>query len=415
MARKRVVVTGMGVVSCLGNDPDTLYQRLLEKHSGVTAMTDPAYAPISSRIGGQVLDFDPGELIEKKQARRADRFIAFALWAGKKAILSAGLPLVPGAVDPTRAGVIIGSGVGGMATFFDNAKAFIEKGPGRVSPFLIPFILTDMASALLAEAVGFMGPNYSISTACATSNYAIIAAARHIREGDVDLMVCGGTEAPLAPIGMAGFSAMKALSQRNDEPQRASRPFDKARDGFVMAEGSGILVLEEMESALRRGAPILAEYRGGGMSCDAYHMTEPRPDGSGVALCIERALADAGVRPEQVSYINAHATSTPLGDLSEVRALEKIFQQPRSITINATKSMMGHSLGAAGGIEAIATIQAIRTGYVHPTINLEDPEDIAFDLPTEKKRLDIECAISNSFGFGGHNATVVFSPFSKDV
>ena len=302
-----------------------------------------------------------------------------------------------------------------MATFFDNAKAFIEKGPGRVSPFLIPFILTDMASALLAEAVGFMGPNYSISTACATSNYAIIAAARHIREGDVDLMVCGGTEAPLAPIGMAGFSAMKALSQRNDEPQRASRPFDKARDGFVMAEGSGILVLEEMESALRRGAPILAEYRGGGMSCDAYHMTEPRPDGSGVALCIERALADAGVRPEQVSYINAHATSTPLGDLSEVRALEKIFQQPRSITMNATKSMMGHSLGAAGGIEAIATIQAIRTGYVHPTINLEDPEDIAFDLPTEKKRLDIECAISNSFGFGGHNATVVFSPFSKDV
>ena len=409
MAKKRVVVTGMGVVSCLGNDPDILYQRLLQKESGVIAMTDPAYETIPSRIAGRVLDFDPGELIEKKQARRMDRFILFALYAGKKAILSAGLPLTPGTVDPTRAGVIIGSGVGGMSTFFDNAKIFLEKGPRRVSPFLIPFILTNMASAFLAEDLGFMGPNYSISTACATSNYAIIAAARHIIEGDADLMVCGGAEASLAPIGMAGFSAMKALSERNDEPQRASRPFDKARDGFVMAEGSGVLVLEEMQSALRRGVPILAEYRGGGMSCDAYHMTEPRPDGSGVALCIERALANAGVRPEQISYINAHATSTQLGDMSEVRALEKIFRQPRSITMNATKSMIGHSLGAAGGIEAIATIQAIRTGYVHPTINLDDPEDISFDLPREKKRLDIDCALSNSFGFGGENASVIFS------
>ena len=411
MTRRRIVVTGMGVVSCLGNDPDVLYQRLLRGESGVTAMTDPGYQMLPSRIAGHVLDFDPGDLIEKKQARRVDRFIAYALWAGKKAALSAGLPLTPGGVDPTRAGVIIGSGVGGMATFFDNVKTFLEKGPCRVSPFLIPFILADMASALLAQDLGFMGPNYSISTACATSNYAIIAAARHIRNGEVDLMICGGTEAPLAPIGMAGFSAMKALSERNDEPQRASRPFDKARDGFVIAEGSGVLVLEELESALRRGAPILAEFLGGAMSCDAYHMTEPRPDGSGVALCIDRSLADAGVKPEQVSYINAHATSTQLGDLSEIRALEKIFRAPQTIALNATKSMMGHSLGAAGGIEAIATIQAIRTGYVHPTINLDDPEDVPFDLPTEKKRVDIECAISNSFGFGGHNATLVFSPY----
>jgi 3-oxoacyl-[acyl-carrier-protein] synthase II len=413
MAKRRVVVTGMGVVSCLGNDPDTVYRRLLNGESGVTAMTDPSYQMMPSRIAGRVLEFDPGDLIEKKQARRVDHFIAFALWAGKKALLSAGLSLDSVAVDPARAGVVIGSGVGGMATFFDNAKTFLEKGPCRVSPFLIPFILADMASALLAQDVGFMGPNYSVSTACATSNYAIIAAARHILNGDTDLMVCGGTEAPLAPIGMAGFSAMKALSERNDEPQRASRPFDKARDGFVIAEGAGILVLEELHSALRRGAPILAEYRGGGMSCDAYHMTEPRPDGSGVALCIGRALADAGVQPEQVSYINAHATSTPIGDMSEIRALEKIFHHPRTIALNATKSMMGHSLGAAGGIEAIATIQAIRTGYIHPTINLEDPEDISFDLPTEKKQVDIECAISNSFGFGGHNATVVFSPYHE--
>ena len=411
MARKRIVVTGMGVVSCLGNDPDTMYQRLLQGESGVSSMTDPAYQTIPSRIAGRVLDFDPGDLIEKKQARRVDRIIAFALCAGKRAMLSAQLPITPGAVDPKRAGIIIGSGVGGMATFFDNAKTCIEKGPTRVSPFLIPFILPDMASALLAQDLGFMGPNYSISTACATSNYSIIAAARHILDGDADLMICGGTEAPLAPIGLAGFCAMKALSERNDAPQRASRPFDKGRDGFVIAEGSGVLVLEELESALRRGAPILAEYLGGAVSCDAHHMTEPRPDGSGVALCIERALADAGVKAEQVSYINAHATSTQVGDMSEIRALQKIFHQPEAITINATKSMMGHSLGAAGGIEAIATIQAIRTGYVHPTINLEDPEDIPFDLPREKKRMDIECAISNSFGFGGHNATLVLAPY----
>lgn len=413
MARKRIVVTGMGVVSCLGNDPDVMYQRLLQGESGVSLITDPAYDTIPSRIAGKVLDFDPGDLIEKKQARRVDRFIAFALWAGKKAMLAAQLPITPGAVDPKRAGVIIGSGVGGMSTFFDNARICVEKGPTRVSPFLIPFILSDMASALLAQDLGFMGPNYSISTACATSNYSIIAAARHILDGDADLMICGGTEAPLAPIGLAGFSAMKALSERNDAPQQASRPFDKGRDGFVIAEGSGILVLEELESALRRGAPILAEYLGGGVSCDAHHMTEPRPDGSGVALCIERALTDAGVKAEQVSYINAHATSTQVGDMSEIRALQKIFHQPQTITINATKSMMGHSLGAAGGIEAIAMIQAMRTGYVHPTINLEDPEDIPFDLPKEKKRLDIECAISNSFGFGGHNATLVLAPYRR--
>jgi 3-oxoacyl-[acyl-carrier-protein] synthase II len=413
MAKKRIVVTGMGIASCLGNDPDTFYQRLLQGESGISTITTFPCDELPSRIGGVVHDFDPGDLIEKKQARRIDRFIAFALWAGKKALLSSGLSLTAEGIDRTRAGVIIGSGVGGMSTFFDNAKICVEKGPRRVTPFLIPFILTNMGSALLAEDLGFMGPNYSLSTACATSNYAIIAAAQHIARGEADLMICGGTEAPVAPIGLAGFCAMRALSGRNDAPQKASRPFDKGRDGFVIAEGCGVLVLESLESAQRRGAPILAEYLGGGLSCDAYHMTEPRADGLGVALCIERALNDAGVKPEQVTYINAHATSTMVGDMTEIRALERIFVHPESVVLSATKSMVGHSLGAAGGIEAIATIQAIRTGFIHPTINLDDPEDLPFELPREKKKVDIECAISNSFGFGGHNATVVFAPFCQ--
>ena len=412
MVKQRVVVTGMGIVSCLGNDPEIFYERLLAGQSGITRITQFPTDGLSSKIAGSVQDFDAGDLIEKRQARRIDRSIAFALVAGKKALLSARLPIEPSTlIDPSRAGVIIGSGIGGMATFFENSKVFFEKGANRVSPFLIPFILTDMSSALLAKDIGYMGPNYSISTACASSNYSIIAAASYIERGEADVMVCGGTEAAVTPIGIAGFCAMKALSERNDDPQGASRPYDTGRDGFVMAEGCGVLVLESLDSALRRNAPILAEYLGGAISCDAYHMTEPRPDGLGVAMCIEKALRDAGRRPEDVSYINMHATSTPVGDMAEIRALEHIFEHPESITINATKSMTGHALGASGGIEAIATIGAIRTGFVHPTINLEQSEQIHFDLPREKKRLDVKCALSNSFGFGGHNATIVLAPF----
>jgi 3-oxoacyl-[acyl-carrier-protein] synthase II len=412
MVKKRVVVTGMGVVSCLGNDPDVLYEHLLAGESGVSSITDFPTDDLSCKFAGVVRDFDPGDLIEKKQARRIDKTIAYALYAGKKALLSAQLPIEPtDRIDSSKAGVIIGSGIGGMSTFFENAKAFQEKGARRVSPFLIPFILTDMSSALLAQDVGYMGPNYSISTACATSNYSIIAAASYIQNGEADLIVCGGTEAAVSPIGLAGFCAMKALSERNDDPKGASRPFDKGRDGFVMGEGAGVLVLESLESALNRGAPILAEYLGGAISCDAYHMTEPRPDGKGVALCIEKALAAANRRPEDVNYINAHATSTPLGDLAEIRALEHIFAHPEAITINATKSMIGHALGASGGIEAIVTILTIQKGLVHPTINLQDPEDIAFNLPRVKQPLTVHCALSNSFGFGGHNASIVLAPF----
>ncbi len=412
MGQKRVVVTGMGIVSCLGNDPDTFYQRLLKGESGISLLPNLPPEEFPTRIAGAVLDFDPGELVEKKLARRADRFITFAIWAGKRALLSAGIPLTGDGMDRQRAGVIIGSGIGGMSTFFENALSFAQKGPRRVTPFLIPFILTDMGGALLAQDLGFMGPNYSISTACATSNYSIIAAANHIIAGDADLMVCGGVEAPLNPLGISGFSLMKALSERNDEPHKASRPWDKGRDGFVMAEGAGVLVLESLESAQRRGAPILAEYLGGALSCDAYHMTEPRPDGLGVALCIDRALKDAGVSHDQVDYINPHATSTPVGDMAEIHALEKVFKNPSAIILNATKSMIGHALGAAGGLEAIATIQAIRTGIIHPTINLDDPESMPFIVPTEPYHHSIRIAISNSFGFGGHNATIVLAPYA---
>jgi 3-oxoacyl-[acyl-carrier-protein] synthase II len=268
-----------------------------------------------------------------------------------------------------------------------------------------------MAGGLLAIDIGFMGPNYSISTACATANNSIIAAANHIWSGDADIMIAGGTEAALLPIGLAGFVACKALSKRNDEPEKASRPWDKNRDGFVLGEGAGVLILEELEHALKRGAPIYAEYLGGGVSCDAHHMTEPRQDGAGVAVCIEAALRNAGITADQINYINAHATSTPAGDMAEISALKKIFSNPSAITINATKSMIGHSLGAAGGMEAIAVVQAIHTGKVHPTINLEDPEDIGFHVPTKAEDFKVNCALSNSFGFGGHNATLIFSAY----
>jgi len=300
-----------------------------------------------------------------------------------------------------------------MTVFNDGVIDLNQKGPRRVTPFFIPYVLTNMPGGLLAVDLGFLGPNYSISTACATSNHSIIAAANHIRAGDADFMICGGVEAPIIPIGLAGFCACKALSTRNDEPTRASRPWDRDRDGFVMGEGCGVLVLESLEHALARGAPILAEYLGGGISCDAYHMTEPHPEGSGVSLCLNNGLKDAGVTADQVNLINAHATSTPLGDVAEIRALKKIFTQPEKIMLQGTKSMIGHALGAAGGLEAVATIKAITDGVMHPTINLENPEpDLGFQIPTKAQPIKVNVALSNSFGFGGHNATLIVGPYA---
>lgn len=410
--KRRIVVTGMGIVSCLGNEVDSFYQNLLDGKSGISPITAFPCEEYSTRFAGQVKDFDPGEYIDKKQARRIDKFIAYGIVAAKKALEQSGLTEeVLNGLNKERAGVIIGSGMGGMGVFSDGVMNLNEKGPGRVTPFFVPYIISNMAGALFAIDVGFMGPNYSISTACATANNSIIAAAQHILNQEADIMVAGGTEAAVLPIGLAGFCACKALSKKNETPEKASRPWDKNRDGFVMGEGAGVIILEELEHALKRGAPIFAEYLGGGVSCDAYHMTEPRQDGEGVAVCIRAALKNSGIKAEDVNYINAHATSTPAGDMAEINALKKVFPHPEKITINATKSMIGHSLGAAGAMEAIACVMAIYKGMVHPTINLEDPEEIGFHAPKQAEKLDVKCVLSNSFGFGGHNATLVFRKF----
>lgn len=297
-----------------------------------------------------------------------------------------------------------------MGVFVDGVETMLHKNWRKVTPFFIPYILTNMAGGLLAKDLEFMGPNYSISTACATGTHSIVAAANHIRQGDADVMLCGGVEAAVLPMGVAGFCAIKALSRRNDAPQEASRPWDRGRDGFVMGEGAGIIVLEEMEHALARGAKIYAEYLGGAFSCDAWHMTEPRPGGDGIAYCITQALKDAETTPDQIDYINAHATSTPAGDMVEIEALKKAFPNWEGKVLNSTKSLLGHALGAAGGLEAVVAAMALETQEVHPTLNLTDPEPglAGFDVPVVAKKCRLRRVLSNSYGFGGHNAVVVF-------
>ncbi len=413
--KKRIVVTGMGIVSCFGNDVETFYDSLLAGKSGVRMLDEFAQPDWPTRFGAPVLDFDPSDYIEKKLARRIDPYIRNAMVGGKKALELAGLKDRLDTLDKTRCGIIIGSGMGGLSTFYEGINTLITKGYRRVTPFFIPFIITNMAGGLLAIDLGFQGPNYSISTACATANYSIEAAAKHIRMGHADLMICGGSEAAVSPVGMVGFIANKALSTRNDEPTKACRPWDRSRDGFVIGEGAGILVLESLEHAQKRGAPILAEYLGGAVNCDAYHMTAPREDGAGIANCIKLAIEDAEVSKEEINYVNAHATSTQMGDMSEPAALFHVFaDQAKKIKMNATKSMTGHCLGGAGGVEAIATIQAIRRGKLHPTINIVDPEPAlnGIDICANKAQdFKVNVALSNSFGFGGHNSTLVFRAF----
>ncbi len=413
MKNHRVVVTGMGLVSCLGNDIEEFTQNLLAGKSGSKTITHFDCSEYPTHFACYIPEFDTEHYIDKKQARRIDPFIRYTFVAGKKALEMA--QANPEQLDPTRCGILIGSGMGGMQVFVDGVDTLKEKGLRRLTPFFIPYILTNMASGLLGMELGFLGPNYSVSTACATATYGIVNAANHIRRGDADLMLCGGAEAAILPMGIAGFCACKALSTRNDAPEKASRPWDKDRDGFVMGEGAGVLVLESLEHAQKRGAPILAEYLGGGLSCDAYHMTDPRPDGEGIALAIRSTLDDAHITPNDVGYINTHGTSTPAGDMTEIRAYKKVFPNPENIAINSTKSMIGHLLGAAGGVEAIATIQALRTGTIHPTINLDNPEpDLApFHAPTSPYTWNPTVGISCSFGFGGHNGVVAFAPWRE--
>lgn len=413
--KKRIVVTGMGIVSCFGTDLEKFYQSLLDGKSGIRPIESFPVEDYPTRFAGEVADFEIDDYMDKKQARRVDPFIRYTVVAGKRALEHAGLKGDSfDKLDKSKCGVLVGSGMGGMSVFYDGVKTIQEKGYKRLTPFFVPYIITNMGGALLGIETGFMGPNYSISTACATANYSMYSAAEHIRKGEADLMLCGGAEAAINPVGVSGFVAIKALSTRNEEPQKASRPWDKNRDGFVMGDGSAVLVLESLDHALERGATILAEYLGGAISCDAYHMTDPHKDGQGVRKSIEDALVDANIEKERVNYINAHATSTLVGDTAEIAAIKSAFKEHSpKIKINATKSMTGHCLGAAAGIEAVATIKAIQTGKIHPTINLEDPEECIADLdiPRETEEHQIDVALSNSFGFGGHNSALLFAPY----
>ncbi|KAF6003114.1 3-oxoacyl- acyl-carrier-protein -synthase [Cyanidiococcus yangmingshanensis] len=415
--RKRVVVTGMGIVSCFGSDVETFYQKLLAGESGVRVIDKFDCASWDTHIAAWI---SPDQIqtdgyIAPKLARRLDSVLKYTLIAGKRALEHAGIGIGTEAFQALRkdrVGAVVGSGMGGLETLAEGCEKLSTGGVRRMSPFFIPYSITNMGSSLLAMEGDLHGPNYSVSTACATSNYAIHNSYLHIIQGDADVMLCGGSEAAVIPIGLGGFIACRALSKRNDEPTRASRPWDKHRDGFVMGEGSGILVLESLEHAKARGAPILCEYLGGAYTNDAYSVTEPIPEGTEVARCIQFALTDANVEPSQVNYINAHATSTPLGDMAEYRALSTVFDA-KKITMNATKSLIGHALGAAGGLEAVATIMGIRTGELHPTINAEEtePEIEADIVPNIKKKMQVEVGISSSFGFGGHNSVCVFAPY----
>ncbi|KAL4296182.1 hypothetical protein GQ457_12G021770 [Hibiscus cannabinus] len=399
--KRRVVVTGMGVVTPLGHDPNVFYNNLLEGASGISEIETFDCAQFPTRIAGEIKSVSADGWVAPKLSKRMDKFMLYMLIAGKKALEDGGVTEdVMDELDKTKCGVLIGSAMGGMKVFNDAIEA-LRISYKKMNPFCVPFATTNMGSAMLAMDLGWMGPNYSISTACATSNFCILNAANHIIRGEADVMLCGGSDAAIIPIGLGGFVACRALSQRNGDPTKASRPWDVNRDGFVMGEGAGVLLLEELEHAMRRGATIYAEFLGGSFTCDAYHLTEPHPDGIGAILCIEKALAQSGVPREDVNYINAHATSTPSGDIKEYQALLHCFGKNPELRVNSTKSMIGHLLGAAGAVEAVAAVQAIQTGWVHPNINLETPDegvDTNVLVGPKKERLNVKAALSNSFG-----------------
>eukprot|EP00252_Welwitschia_mirabilis_P012000 TRINITY_DN2667_c0_g3_i1.p1 TRINITY_DN2667_c0_g3~~TRINITY_DN2667_c0_g3_i1.p1 ORF type:complete len:509 (-),score=102.32 TRINITY_DN2667_c0_g3_i1:123-1649(-) len=414
---RRVVVTGMGVVSSLGDDPDVFYDNLLQGRSGISEIESFDCSDFPTRIAGEIKVFSTDGWVAPKFSKRMDKFMLYLLVAGKKAIADGGMnENVLEELDKEKCGVLIGSAFGGMKVFNDALEA-LNISHRKMNPFCVPFATTNMGSAMLAIDLGWMGPTYSISTACATSNSCILSAVNHIKRGEADVMLTGGSDSAIIPIAVGGFMACRALSQRNNEPEKASRPWDINCDGFVMAEGAGVLLVEDLEHAKKRGAKIYAEILGGSSTSDAYHMTEPHPEGKGVVLCIEKALHSAGVRKEDVNYVNAHATSTKAGDMREYKALIRCFGQNPGLKMNATKSMTGHLQGAAGAVEAIATIQAIRTGWIHPTINLENPDkdvDMNIIVGADKQRLDIKVALSNSLGLGGHNSSVLFAPY-RDI
>ena len=408
-------MTGLGVITPVGNDVQTFWKNITGAVSGIGAITHFDPAAFDCRIAGEVRDFEPvGYFKTPKDARRTDRFTHFAVAAAKNAMNDAGLAGPIG--DPELFGCMIGSGIGGLKTTEDQHTILMQRGPGRLSPFMIPMLISNMASGIVSMEYGLQGPNFATVSACATSAHAIGEAWRMIRDGDAEAFVAGGSEAAIVPLGIGGFAAMKALSTRNDEPARASRPWDRDRDGFVMGEGAGIIVMEELEHARRRGARIYGELSGYGLSSDAFHMSAPLPNHEQAQRCMRMAMRHAGVTPSDVDYVNAHGTSTPVGDVCEVRAVKAVFgdHARNGLAVSSTKSMTGHLLGAAGAVETVVCLKTIETGIIPPTINLENPGDecdIDF-VPHTAREKKVRVALNNSFGFGGHNATIVATAFA---
>ncbi len=411
-SQRRIVVTGVGVVTPLGNKVSEFWERLVNGESGVHPLTIMDTSQYKIHFGGDIPDFNVEEVVDAREAKRLDRFTAFAVHACAQAVADAGLDF--NGIDRTKCGVILGSGIGGLGEIEVQIERMLTKGPDRVSPFTIPKMMVNAAGGTISITYGLRGPNYAVATACASATNAMGDAVRSIRLGETDLVITGGTEAAITRMGLAAFQNMKALSSRNDDPATASRPFDAERDGFVMGEGGGILIFEELEHAKARGAKIYAEVLGYGTTSDAGHITAPDPEGKGAAAAMQAAIDDAGIKAQDIDYINAHGTSTPLGDKAETMAIKTVFgKHAYSTSISSTKSSLGHSLGASGGIEAVVLCKTIQTSTIAPTINLHTPDpncDLDY-TPNHAKSADVRIAMSNSFGFGGHNACVVFAKF----
>lgn len=408
-ATRRVVITGLGVVASLGHNVTDFWASLLAGKSGVRRISRFDPSDYASQIGAEVLDWDAGEHMDPKDARRNDRYTQFGFVASKQAVADSGLDMSK--EDGDRVGVMIGSGIGGMHTYESQLRVLDERGPRKVSPFTIPALIGNMCAGMVAIEYGARGPNFGLVSACATGSHAIGEAAHAIRRGDADVMIAGGSEASVTPFAYASFCAMKAMSTRNDEPEKASRPFDINRNGFVMGEGSGILVLESLEHAQARGARIYCELAGYAATCDAFHITQPDPEGKGLSLSMGRALKSAGLAPHDIDYINAHGTSTPYNDKFETLAIKKVFgEHAATVAVSSTKSMTGHLLGAAGGIESVISVKTIESGMLAPTINLDDPDpecDLDY-VPNQARRQPVRAVLSNNLGFGGQNASIVF-------
>ena len=412
MEKKRVVVTGLGIVSPLGIGVENNWDAVTRGKSGIGPITRFDTTDFPSKIAGEVKDFKPEEYIEKKEIKKMDTFLHYSLAAGKMAVQDSGLVISD--ENAERVGVLVGSGLGGLETIEKYHSILLEKGPKKISPFFVPMLIVNLAPGHISMHFGCKGPNSSMVTACATGNHSIGEAFKIIQRGDADAMIAGGVESTITPLAVGGFCAMKALSTRNDEPQRASRPFEKDRDGFIIAEGAGILVMEEMETAKKRGADIHAEIIGFGCNADAYHITAPSPNGEGAARCMILALKDSSLNSDDIDYVNAHGTSTQMNDLSETQAMKTVFPDyAKKVAVSSTKSMTGHMLGAAGGVESIFSVLSLKNGLIPPTINYEtpDPECILDYVPNQARQQSVKTVMSNSFGFGGTNATLIFKKF----